>query len=146
MSWPYNRYQAWPTAMDQHLFLTPHQHLMAWINHTSAENANHGWEYIERLPFSDAELESAMNRALELYTKWLAEDTRRLWPLLRNIRVGQAALNILRDAGLNLKGYAEDSGLAGVGVLTIIPRLCEARWHLRSSADRLERAAAEARI
>ena len=119
---------------------------MAWINHTSADNANHGWGYIERLPFSDAELESAMNRALELYTKWLAEDTRRLWPLLRNIRVGQAALNILRDAGLNLKGYAEDSGLAGVSALTIIPRLCEARWHLRSSADRLERAAAEARI
>lgn len=116
---------------------------MDWVNHTSTSHT-HGdnWENIESLRFTANGLESAMERALELYTRWLAEDIRRLWPLLA-IRgnVGQGALEVLQHAGLNLKGYAEDTGAARADELIMIPRFCEARWDLRSNTDKLERAA-----
>jgi len=117
---------------------------MNWINHTSSSHP-HGdeWKDIERLRFTPNELESAMQRALELYTTWLAEDIRSLWPLLAlRSSVGQGALNVLRQEGLNLKGYAEDTGaVARADEMTMIPRFCEARWSLRSNAAKLEKAA-----
>ena len=117
---------------------------MDWINHTST-NHTHGdnWEDIESLRFTANDLESAMERALELYTRWLAEDIRRLWPLLA-IRggVGQGALEVLQHTSVTLKGYAEDTaGAARADELIMIPRFCEARWSLRSNADKLEREA-----
>lgn len=114
---------------------------MAWINHTSTGSLADSWERIERLPFSDAELDSATERALELYTKWLAEDIRRLWPLLGSGRTGQAALEVLQDASVALKGFAEDSGVERAYALAMIPRFCELRWSLRSNTDRLVMAA-----
>lgn len=121
--------------------LTPHERLMAWISRTTTSSLADTWQRIERLPFSDAELESGMERALELYTRWLAEDIRRLWPLLDGSHLGREAMKLLQDVGLDLKGFAEDRGERHAHALTMIPRFCEERWKLRSNTDRLVRAA-----
>ncbi|KAM0711356.1 hypothetical protein Q7P35_002096 [Cladosporium inversicolor] len=121
MSWYYPSSSPWHIPMAQPR-LTSHERLMAWINHTSTGSLADSWERIERLPFSDAELDSATERALELYTKWLAEDIRRLWPLLGSGRTGQAALEVLQDASVALKGFAEDSGVERAYALAMIPR------------------------
>jgi hypothetical protein len=117
MSWPYNPYQTWPAAMNyfrgpQQRNSTEYQRLMNWINRTTIRDARYdNWDSIERLRFSPDELESAMDRALQLYTRWLADDLRILWSLLGGLRDEQA-LAVLQRASGDLRRYVDDSGVA----------------------------------
>jgi hypothetical protein len=120
---------------------TEYQRLMNWINRTTIRDARYdNWDSIERLRFSPDELESAMDRALQLYTRWLADDLRILWSLLGGLRDEQA-LAVLQRASGDLRRYVDDSGVARAHALIMIPRFCEARWDLRSKTEKLEREA-----
>jgi hypothetical protein len=91
---------------------TEYQRLMNWINRTTIRDARYdNWDSIERLRFSPDELESAMDRALQLYTRWLADDLRILWSLLGGLRDEQA-LAVLQRASGDLRRYVDDSGVA----------------------------------
>ena len=89
MSGPYHYpFQTpWPTAMDQlrriqQPTLSPqYQQLIDLVNRRFNSNTDSEWEDIRSLSFSPEELESAIDYALNLYTQWLSEDLRVLWPL-----------------------------------------------------------------
>jgi hypothetical protein len=115
---------------------------MNWINRTPTGDIHQdNWDSMRRLGFSPEELESAMNRTVHLYTKWLADDLRVLWSLLGGI-CDRQALAVLQTASEDLREYVNDSGVVRAHALVMIPKFCEARWVLRSKTQRLERRAA----
>ncbi|GAB7334959.1 hypothetical protein MBLNU13_g06832t1 [Cladosporium sp. NU13] len=76
------------TAMDplrrpQQPTLSPqYQRLINLINERPNTNTDSDWDDIRVLRFSTEELEFATDYALNVYTQWLMEDLRLLWPLL----------------------------------------------------------------
>jgi hypothetical protein len=117
-----------------------YQRLINLINERFTNNSDADWEDIRALRFSTEELDSATNHALNLYTQWLAEDLRVLWPLLGGTH-GQDAENAMRNASERLDRIAWDRHRARDNVNAILIRLCEARWKLRTAANELDRAA-----
>jgi hypothetical protein len=79
-----------------------------------------------------------MDRAVQLYTKWLADDLRVLWSLLGGI-CDRQALAVLQIATEDLREFVNDSGVVRARPLVMIPKFCEARWVLRSKTGKLER-------
>ena len=117
-----------------------YQRLINLINERFTNNSDADWEDIRALRFSNEELELATDHALNLYTQWLSEDLRVLWPLLGGTH-GQDAENAIRHASVWLDRIARDRHRARDNVNAILVRLCEARWKLRTAANELDRAA-----
>lgn len=128
------RRQQQPTHSHQY------QVLINLINERFSTNSGSDWEDIRALRFSNEELDSATDYALNLYTQWLAEDLRVLWPLLGSTH-GQDAENSMRHASEWLDRIARDRYRARDNVHATLIRLCEARWQLRTAANELDRAA-----
>ena len=128
------RSQQQPTHSPQY------QVLINLINERFSTNSDSDWEDIRALRFSNEELDSATDYALNLYTQWLAEDLRVLWPLLGGTH-GQDAENAMRRASEWLDRIARDRHRARDNVNATLVRLCKARWQLRTAANELDRAA-----
>ena len=148
MSGPYHYpFQTpWPTAMDQlrriqQPTLSPqYQQLIDLVNRRFNSNTDSEWEDIRSLSFSPEELESAIDYALNLYTQWLSEDLRVLWPLLGDLQ-GENARIAIRDASESLERVTRDRLAARSNRFAILLRLCAARWQLRDTANAISRAA-----
>ncbi|GAB7334961.1 hypothetical protein MBLNU13_g06833t1 [Cladosporium sp. NU13] len=146
MSWPYAPFPIRHTAMDplrrpQQPTLSPqYQRLINLINERPNTNTDSDWDDIRVLRFSTEELEFATDYALNVYTQWLMEDLRLLWPLLGGEQ-GENAMDAMRDASDWLDRIARDRHRARSNVDAILLRLCQARWKLRSSANAISQAA-----
>lgn len=146
MSWYYPPYSTRHNAMDplrrqQQPNPSPqYQRLIDLINERFTTNSDSDWEDIRALRFTNEELNLATDHALNLYTQWLAEDLRVLWPLLGGTH-GQDAENAMRDASYWLDQIARDRHRARNNINAILIRLCKARWQLRTAANELDRAA-----
>lgn len=147
MPWPYHSYQTWPTAMDplrrkshQPAPRPQYQQLINLINERITPNTDANWDHIRTLQFTPEELESATDYTVNLYTQWLAEDFRVLWPLLGG-RMGRDALQALLNAGDDFGRLARDREAATSNVFAVLTRLCGARWVLRVAANEASREA-----
>lgn len=147
MPWPYHSYQTWPSAVDpfrrtQRPAPSPqYQQLISLINERTHRNTEANWDHIRTLQFTPDEIESATDYTVNLYTRWLAEDFRVLWPLLGG-RMGRDALQALLNAGDDFGRLARDRERATSNVFAVLLRLCSARWVLRVAANELSREAA----
>lgn len=131
----------YPLQRPQQPTLNPqYQRLIDLINERPHTNTDSDWEDIRALRFSTEELDSATDYALNLYTQWLSEDLRVLWPLLGG-RQGLDAMNAMRDASDWLDRLARDRHRARSNVDAILLRLYQARWQLRTAANAISRAA-----
>lgn len=117
-----------------------YQQLINLINERTNTNTEDKWDHITTLQFTPEELESATDYTVNLYTQWLAEDIRVLWPLLGG-RGGRDALQALLNAGDDFGRLARDREAATSNVFAVLLRVCGARWVLRVAANELSREA-----
>jgi hypothetical protein len=148
MSYHNYPFQPWGLPMTQPQRLQPRdlriqQQLLDWIDDIPDADSDYRLERIKTLRLRPEELDVATDHALRLYTRWLSEDLRKLWPLFEG-RSGPQAFEALHEASNALWNLALDRQIPA-RALVIIPRLCQARWDLRDRTDRLLNQAAAGR-
>jgi hypothetical protein len=112
---------------------SPQRQLLDWIDEVPNSTSEKRFERIKTLRFRPEELDSATDHAFRLYTKWYAEDLRRLWSLFES-KSGPEALEALRQANQAFWNLALDRQTRA-HAFVLIPRLCWARWDLRENTD-----------
>lgn len=113
--------------------------LLSLINNRPGVDIDQRFLKLRKVPFSNEEYQLAVNRAVNLYFKWLAEDQLSLWRLL-GTNVTRQALEVLGTTNDTLYEIAGmQAAVGGPPVLDFMHRLVKARSNTRWAVTKLEK-------
>lgn len=129
MNQPITNYSSTDAQLDE---------LLSLVNNRPVADNERRFLNFRKVTLRNEEYHFAVNRAIYLYFKWLAEDQLSLWRLL-GTHVGRQALEVLRTTNNTLYEIAGMQA-AGTGppALEFIHRLVKARWITRWEVTKLD--------